>query len=147
LIRNEQVGKPIDFNDNDSNENPIDVSRLKNRLVILAFYSPNAPGTSDMFNSLKFTYELIKRTDVQVIAIAVEKARSEKFESGFDANWISIESSIDDTSKIFLQCPVTHVPYFVLIDRNGIVDSLNVPVSQLKTRIEALEASAAKAGR
>lgn len=147
LIRNELVGKPIDLNENDSNGNPIDVSRLTNRPVILLFYSPNAPRTSDVFNNLRFTYELIRRTGVQVIAVAVEKANAEKFESGFDPSWISVDSSIEDTSKIFLQCPVSHVPYFVIIDRNGVVDSLNVPADQLKTKIEALEASAVNAGR
>lgn len=141
-IRNEIVGKKIDLTDTQSNGEPIQPELLEGKPCIIAFYSPNAPDTREMFKNLNFTYKLLFNTNVRVIAISVEPALGDPFIDSFDPTWISINSSVEKTSSIFRQCPVSHVPYFVVVRSDGVVDSIGVPAGKLKTKIETLAANA-----
>ena len=137
-IRNESVGTKIDLNDIQSNGKPINTNLLDGKPCIIAFYSPNSPASEEMFNNLKFTYQLLLKTNVRVIAIAVEPERDQSFIEAFDPSWISINSSIENTSKIFKQCPPSHVPYFAVLNGDAVVDSIGVPAGRLKTKIETI---------
>ncbi len=150
LIRNSAIGKKLDFNDTDSSGLPVDVSILKNRPVVLAYYSPNNPNSENVLNELNQIYLMTVNTGVKFVAIAVEAPQSGKLDFAFHPEWIKIQSippsgpqdSDDKLSQIFKRLPVSHVPYFALVDPDGILREINIPTNQLKTRVEAIVSSA-----
>lgn len=137
-IRHQSIGKKLDLNDTQSNGRPVNTDLLDGKPCIIVYYSPNAPNTKEMFNNLNFTYKLLFKTNVRVIAIAVEPAKGQSFIEAFDPSWISISSSIEKTSSIFKQCPPSHVPYFTVLTGDAVVDSIGVPAAKLKTKIETI---------
>ena len=146
LIRNRAVGKPLDLNDIDSSGNAIDVSILKDRPCILAFYSPNNQLSETLLNDLNTTYSMVSNRGVKVITIAVEEATNNGLNLGFHPDWIKIvsippkgpEDKDDRLSQIFKRCPVSHVPYFAIVDTDGVLRQINVPTNQIKTRLETV---------
>lgn len=148
IIRNSNVGKPFDFTDMDAEGLPVDLALLKNRPVILAFYSPNNAMSENLLNQLNQAYSLISNTGVKVVSISVEEAANGRADIGFHPEWIKIlnippknsQDSDEGLSKIFMRCPVSHVPYFAIVDSSGVLRELNVPTSQMKTRLEAMVA-------
>ncbi len=143
LIRVDAVGKKLDLSDTDSNGNSVDASRFANRPCIVFYYSPNDRGAGTVINRLNFAYQNLARTNVQIVAIAVEKSDQEKFESGFDPSWVNIQSNPPvEPSQIFMRLPVSHVPFFAVLNQDGEVVSTNVPEEKLKTVVERLAAPA-----
>lgn len=145
-IRNNAVGKKLNFNDTDSKGDSIDVSTLENRACILAFYSPNNKLSETLLSDLNSTYSLIANSGVKVITIAVEEPKGSRLDLGFHPDWIKIVSvppkgpqeSDSQVSEIFKRIPVSHVPYFVIVGPDGLVRDINVPTNRIKTRVEAV---------
>ena len=139
LIRNRQVGKPFDFNDVDYLGKPLAVNKFENVPVLLIFYSPNAATSRSAFESLEELYLHTESSRVRFLAISVEEPASKAIgETFINSDWENNASSVKKPSEIFKRCPVLKVPYFALVNKNGVLQSLNVPLSELKTRIEAL---------
>lgn len=145
-IRNNAVGTKLDFNDTDSTGNPIDVSILKNRACILAYYSPNNALSENLLSDLNATYSQISNTGVKVITIAVEEPTGSRLDMGFHPDWIKIVSIPpkspkdpgNQISEIFKRFPVSHVPYFAIVDPSGTVRDISVPSNRIQTRVEAV---------
>ncbi len=138
LLRNRAVGKPFDLSDIESDGNPVDLVQFSDRPVLLVFYSPNNPKTPALLKDLDDIYDLIGRTGIRIVTIAVEQPRSDSIPNKLNTAWVNIESRPPPgrTSEIFLRCPVSHVPYFVAINHAGELDTLNVPEANIKTVVE-----------
>ena len=138
LIRNRAVGKPFDLSDIDANGEPVDLVQFADRPVLLVFYSPNNPNTPSLLQNLDDIYDLIGRTGLRIVTIAVEPPKADAVPVKMNRSWVNIESSPPPgrTSEIFKRCPVTHVPYFVAINHSGELEILNLPEANIKTVIE-----------
>ena len=138
LIRNNQLGKVMDMSDTDSNGNPIATDKFKNVPTLLVYYSLNDPKNASLFQQLRELHTLVAPTGVRIVTISVDESTNNALDFGFNPAWDNIASTPNAPSEIFSRCPVTHIPYFALIDKKGKLAALNVPPQNLKTRIEFL---------
>ena len=137
-IRNTAVGKPFDFSDLNADGEPVDLLQFSDRPVLLVFYSPNNPKSRQLLKNINGTYNLISRTGVRVVAIAVDEAKTDNTPIELSPEWVNIKSSPPPgrTSEIFKRCPVTSVPYFAVVNHAGVLEKINIPVANIKTVIE-----------
>ena len=141
IIRNKAVGKPFDLTDTNLSGDAVSPTYFTGRPVLLVFYSPNNMNSKTLLRDLNNTLQFVKNTGVRVVAIQVEKPRNGNLDIGVNPEWVEIESNPEDDSElseIFKRCPVTHVPYFALIDTDGVLSAINVPANYIKTRIEQI---------
>lgn len=138
LIRNNQVGKRIDLSDTTADGQPLATEKFQDVPALIVFYSPNDPVNTRLFQDLRELHHLVQASGVRFITISVDESRQGNLDLGFNPAWDNIASSQKNTSEIFKRCPVSHVPYFALVDRQGELNAINVPLTTLKTRIEAL---------
>ncbi len=138
LVRNDALGKRFDLSDTDARGNALDLSQFENRPCLITFYSPNSPQAAEIISRLEATYQLVSRTDTKFIVVTVDQPMEGQTAIDLNPEWIAINNDPNQKSGIFERCPVSHVPYWVLIDKSGSLVALNVPAEQLKTRIEAV---------
>lgn len=138
IIRNNAVGKPFDFSDLNSAGEPVDLIQFSDRPVLLFFYSPNNPNSRQQMKNISSTYDLIARTGIRVVAIAVEESKTDNITVKLNREWVNIQSSPPPgrTSEILKRCPVTSVPYFAVVNHDGILEKINISVGSIKTIFE-----------
>jgi len=137
-IRNNAVGKPFDFSDLTADGETVDLVQFSDRPVLIVFYSPNNPNSAQLLKNINGTYGLISRTGVRIVAVAVDKSKKNDEPIKLNRNWVDIQNSPPPgrTSEIFKRCPVTSVPYVSVVNHDGGLEMINVPVNNIKTVIE-----------
>ena len=137
-IRNKAVGKPFDFSDLNTDGEAVDLIQFSDRPVLIVFYSPNNPNSRQLLKNINGTYGLISRTGVRIVAVAVDKSKTDNIPITLNRDWVNIQNSPPPgrTSEIFKRCPVTSVPFVSVVNHDGVLEKINVPVSNIKTIVE-----------
>ncbi|MEM9413766.1 MAG: hypothetical protein AAGA30_21840, partial [Planctomycetota bacterium] len=142
LIRNNAVGKPFDLTDIDRNGKQVLPEVFKGQPCLLAFYSPRNANSKKLLQELNVIFQMLKPTGLKLIVIQVEKTPT-NVELELNPEWVEISNNPleeSELSQIFKRCPVSHVPYFALIDTKGVLRAINLSMRTIKTRVEKISA-------
>jgi len=134
--RLDQIGKPMSLEGVKHLGIPIDEELYKNRVVMILFFSPNNDQVSAKYLK-EFSRLAVKylKNSAPIKAIAVPVKPSNDFAA---RNLKRRDSAIvlcnwEGSSRPVLldRFPVTQVPYLIMLDHEGVVSSLNVPIEEL----------------
>ncbi len=137
--RNSLLNQPWSFDGTDKLGVPIDTKRFDGRVVMLMLFAPEDPGAKDLLSSMSNLSTALfgKTVDFVVVEVGEGDAISgmEEFEN---SRWVVLHTTPDDPNGYFKQCPTIRLPYCILINKDGIVDSINLTMTNIKTKIENL---------
>ena len=137
--RNSLLDKPWQFEEIDFRGRSISNDKFHATVSLIVFYPQNPRRTPKFLKMLNSLEKAFQGRNLRIIYVAVVED-SEKDEIDFsvgDKN-ILLVTSKDKPNKFLQQCPTERLPYFILVNPQGLVDSINVPTNALKTRIESL---------
>ncbi len=143
LKRLAQIGKPFSLVGVKNLASPIDEQFFKNRVVMILFYSPTGGATSGEY--LKRFIEVenhfsnysapVKAIAVPAFAISqmdlltIQRSKS----STVFCNWDGSEQPI-----LLERFPVTQVPYLLILNHEGVISSVNVPIEEFEQEVDLL---------
>ena len=123
----------------DSNGKKIDSKRYEDRVVMVVFYELASPENARLFSSMSALYKVIFGRSVDFICVGIDTGKySSEAQNIVPAPFQALETDLSSPNSYLTQCPTRRFPYAILINKQGIVDSINVTLSTVKTRIEYL---------
>lgn len=137
LKRLEQIGKPFSLAGVKNLESPIDEQLFKNRVVMILFYSPTGGATSTEY--LKRFTEVgsnFSKNSAPVKAIAVPTSPISQIDlatiqrsksSTVFCDWNGSQQPV-----LLERFPVTQVPYLLMLNHEGVISSVNVPIDEFE---------------
>ncbi len=130
------------FDGVDSTGNEIVGSRYADRVVMVVYYELGDSKNVDLFAAMSSLRKTIAGRNVDFICVGVDTGiETDSNSDGVPQNFLSILTSQASPDAFLLQCPTRRFPYAVLIGKQGHVDSINVTLSTVRTRIEYLSSS------
>ena len=138
IKRNSLLGQPWSFQGEDSDGKPITEDRYLDRVIMIVYYEIGDPENTKLFGSMAALYQYLFGKDFDFICIGVDTRRFPESGVVVPSQFISVETTFDSPHAFLEQCPTKRLPYAILIDKKGNVDSINVTLSTVKTRIEYL---------
>lgn len=135
LQRMKALNQPWSFKGVDVNGREIDVSKFKDKVVVILYWSPrNSRLAASQFSLLAQLDSLVASSGVRFVTVQIEDLPGMEVKA--DPNWTNILSTESNQSNYTRQFPVNRVPYFTIIDRDGILKEMHVPYEELKTKID-----------
>ena len=135
IKRLDVIGQPLSLEGVGHLGRPIDEQLFKNRVVMILFFSPETDPRSaeylDQFSrqSVKFV-----KNSAPIKSIAVPISPSRNFAN---VNLKRRDSAVtlctwdgEERPALLKRFPVTQVPYLVMLDHEGVVSSVNVPLNE-----------------
>ncbi len=138
LVRNSLVGTEWDFATTDYFGDSITNDKFQNRIVMLVFYKTQAASSIPFVQTISQLANQFLGQAVDFVMVEVGQADQAPLASQNKKQWVTIRSQIDEPHKYLKQCPTKKFPYAVLIDRRGIVKSINFAFDETRTKIEDL---------
>lgn len=139
LQRNSILEKPFLFEGVEKNGNAIDTDRFEDRVVMIAYFSSQDEQSKILLNSLSNVSATMFGKTVDFVLVEVSDGESVVSTEEFDnSRWVVVKTSQENPNSYLQQCPTVRFPYFVLIDKAGNVDSINLTLRTIKTKIDHL---------
>lgn len=146
LARLDLVDQKIDLEQVEYNKNPVDLSSLTNRVVVLVLWSKE---NKDSINGLLQACETTKswrRRGGKLLAISTDDSIDEKADSNLLVDIAASNGVIfgngdiqkQGANRVWEQCPTDVLPRAMLINRDGVVVDIDVPISQIQTQANFL---------
>ena len=106
-------------------------------LTVVLFYSDNTNTSREVINSLE---ALDLHNEIRFVVVCVDRAIGQDDAAAMQRIFPTVILVEPTKNGDFLRdCPVSTVPYMLLIDRDLKVVAVNVGVDQLRSKIEALQ--------
>ncbi len=122
------------FEANDERGRKLESKDFSDKVVLIAYWSPSSNQSNRMFDELNRLHSLLATANIKFVTVRIDDS------PGFDAQsnpaWTNLRSTPGNPSPYVTQCPVTRVPYYVIIGRDGKAKALNVDFSELKTKAD-----------
>lgn len=135
LKRMAALNQPWSFEGVDVNGRKIDVSKFTDKVVVVLFWSPREDRlAAAQFSLLEQLNLLVGSSGVRFVTVQVEEIPGKLVEA--NPAWTNILHKKENPSNYSLQCPVNKVPYYLIVDRDGIVKEMHVSYEELKTKID-----------
>ena len=129
------LNQPWSFEGVDDNGRKIDVSKFTDKVVVVLFWSPREDRlAAAQFSLLEQLNLLVGSSGVRFVTVQVEEIPGKLVEA--NPAWTNILHKKENPSNYSLQCPVNKVPYYLIVDRDGIVKEMHVSYEELKTKID-----------
>ena len=138
--RNQLVNSEWKFDETDHLGQTITAERFTDSVTLVVFFSPEQNQAESVVRAVNSLSKALAGRNVQYIFVEVVEKETDQHRLSKSKG---VKSPILLTSQVspnryLKQCPTRRLPYLVLIDKNGIVDSINVSLSGVLTRIEHL---------
>ena len=139
LQRNSILKKPWSFEGIDKLGNEINTERFNERVVMISYFSSKDEKSKTLLNSLSNVSAALFGKTVDFVLVEVNDGEAVVSTHEFDnSRWVVVKTSHANPNQYLQQCPTLRYPYFVLIDKAGNVDSINLTLRSIKTKIEHL---------
>jgi len=139
LQRNSMLQKPWSFTGTDKLGNSIKTDRFDGRVVMIAYFSSADENSKTLLNSLSNVSASMFGKTVDFVLVEVNDGEAVVGTHEFEnSQWVVVKTSHENPNQYLQQCPTLRFPYFVLIDKAGNVDSINLTLRSIKTKIENL---------
>jgi hypothetical protein len=140
LVRTTLTGQQWDYSNVDTNGKTISSERYQDRVVMVVFYKVGVADNSKLFGSVsnlgKYFYG--KTVDILMVGVDSESDLGQQSVGTPPEQFVSIIEKQNPPGPYLSQCPTHRFPYAMLIDKQGNVDSVNITLSTVITRIEFL---------
>jgi hypothetical protein len=134
VVRDSLIGKPFDLR-----SELVENSALPDKAPsVVLFVSSASPDRNELIENLKSLDQLVPLTNRYIIVYTDSKLTEEvgdQLKLDFP-NGILIGP--EEKDSFLEQCPITHVPYIIILDRNGRVAAINVDISQVRNHLSTL---------
>ena len=132
------VGKPpIDFEVVDLNGQALSLKKYKGKIILLDFWATWCPPCIKEMPNLKRTYAKFKNQDFIIIGISLDRGIA-PLKSYISSEGISWPQYFDNGGQIAQMYGITHIPTTFLIDRNGVIQDVNLSGSALEAAVSQL---------
>lgn len=142
LARLNLVNAKIDLDQVQYNQIPVDLSSLTGRVVVLLFWSKENKDSIQGLLQACETTKSWRRRGGKLLAISIDEKVDSKLlaEVAASAGVIFGNGDIETkgANQVWEQCPTEVLPRAMLIDRNGVVVDIDVPISQIQTQANFL---------
>ncbi len=139
VARNSLIQNKWSFEEIDARGNPIDVNRYSGQVTLVAFYVLQDRHSTAFLTAVQSLGNVLIGRDVEFIFVEIDAGSDTvTLDTASDNRWSTLKTSLTTPNHFLRQCPTNRFPYLVLIDKNGNVDSINVPLIEAKTGIEYL---------
>ena len=136
LLRLDLVGQPLTFSLTSTSGRKLDNEELKDKIVLLAFWSENSTNSIDMLKTLYNTKANIP-ADVVILPISTLQVKNEETLKlmEFYNDWDFVIGEDNDILKDF---PLNFIPNIAVLDKDHRLVRLRVSLSNLPTYIKSL---------
>lgn len=139
LKRNSLLNQPWSFEAVDKIGGSVKSKRFDGRVAMIVFFSSAEEKSKKLLNSLSNLSATMFGKTVDFILVEVKHGEpvvgTQEFEN---SRWVVLSTTLDDPNNYLKQCPTIRFPYCLLIDKAGKVDSINLTLTSVKTKIENL---------
>ena len=135
------INQKLTIQGTSTNGEAINPDDYKDRVLILIFWSANAPSSlATMRDFHKSSRSLVTSNKIKVLAICMDKNLDRSVEEILKTipNFSTVFINTGSQNSILQQCPITNVPHALAINHFGEVDDVNVPLDELQTAAEYL---------
>ncbi|MEM7782206.1 MAG: redoxin domain-containing protein [Planctomycetota bacterium] len=137
IIRAELVGNELKFQGLNRDGNQVDNQSVTGNVVVLLFWNLKVSGA---FEELENIHKVAKDWESKPIKILAVDTLGKKPPTWITERLFRITFLQDPEQTIAAACPSSITPRAVLIDKQGKVNQLNVPMANLATEAELLSA-------
>ena len=140
IIRNHLVKSKWDFTATDHLGTTIDQKRFEDNVSLIVFFSSEQQQSERILHAVSSLSKALAGRPVQYVFVEVAEKTTSNHRLANSKNVKSpiLLTNLEQPNNYLKQCPTRRFPYLVLIDKNGIVDSINISLSAVLTRIEYL---------
>lgn len=142
LRRNSLVGKTIQWSNRRTDGTILAQDEFLGRVVVVVYWSSRSRSSMDKLSELHQDTAAWKNKLISVIAVNADSAsaRSAKMVANrLDRFQFVIHDEADSNeNSLFEHCPATIVPHAMVIDREGVVKDVNVPIQDVRVFAEGL---------
>ena len=139
VTRNMLINSRWNFEETDFRGKTINDDSFRESVTLIVIYPQRRGQTPKFLKVMKTLESAFNGRNLRMVYVAVSP-ESDQGEIDFsvgDKN-ILLVTDPDSPNKFLQQCPTKRMPYFIIVNREGNVDSINVPIRALKTRIESI---------
>ena len=133
--RNSLLNDPWDFETTDFFGNEITQEQFSDRVVLIIIFPTELSETANLNQAILGLASSNIGKAIDMILVEITDSNQAPVSSENKQLWRTIQSSEDSPHKYLTNCPTRRFPYGILIDKNGKVDSINITLSNVKTRI------------
>jgi hypothetical protein len=142
LARINLLGKKLEFNGKLISGDALDHADLKDKIVIVIFWSEEKPDSFSLIRKFHAEYLDLRRPRVRVLAVCTDDQFDDKLvlQSKQIPDFQIVTNRVGNRVENWLadQYPVDKLPHAMIIDRLGKVVDTNVPLDELITTTELL---------
>jgi hypothetical protein len=133
-VRNNLLGKPFELGTEVGKE-LAEPEKVPTVILFLSLANPETTEWVEMLQNLDREHPLESRFLIVCTDSNLPEDRSHKIKNEFP-NAILIGP--EETSDFLQQCPITHVPYIVVLDRENRVAAINVDIDRVRDQLRKL---------
>lgn len=139
VTRNSLIDSLWQFEEKDFRDKPLSNESFQGSVTLIAMYADNVNTTPAFLKMITSLERAFQGKNLQIVYVAVTDADNvQPYNPALGPQSYLLKSSKLNPSQFLLQCPTDQLPYFILVDKEFKVQSINVPTKELKTRIESL---------
>lgn len=135
VARNSLLGRPWDFESKDFFGREITKDQFSNRVVLVIMFTSDMAEQASVSQAIQRMAKSFVGKALDLVLVEVTEVGQTPVSSQNKQTWRTVQSIKDNPHKYLVNCPTQRFPYGILIDKNGIVDSINISLSNVKTRI------------
>ncbi len=132
------INQTFDLSGSRFDGSPIELEELQGKIVVILFYSASSSDSGDYLNRI-VDLQYLSSQGVKWIICSAENEPNENLQKSIaTANPKFIVVSKQSAPNYLEQCPISKVPFVLIIDRDQKVIDVNVYVDQLRIKLEKL---------
>lgn len=135
--RNSLTGKRFDLAGNQFDGQPLDVARLDGKIVAVVYFGLRHRASQELLSRLN-DYEYLVSEGVEFVLICVrDYVKPEALASLAQMRGVNVATK-SSAPGYQDQCPVSKVPYVVILDQQHTVVAVNINVDKMRAQLEKL---------
>ena len=140
-IRLNLVGKPLVLKGQNRAGKSLSTEEQKGKVTLVIFWSATEPGSVKLLQQLLQVYRRYQPRGLEIVSYCIDKNISQAISifGNQTPPWISMyrKTGVSDHQGPE-KAGVQQIPYLVLLNREGVVVDVNVPVRKLADELEKL---------
>lgn len=140
-IRLNLVGKPLVLKGQNSAGKMLSTEEQKGKVTLVIFWSATEPASVKLLQQLLQVYRRYQPSGLEIVSYCIDKNISQALSifGNQTPPWVSMYRKADASDQLGPEkAGVQQLPYLVLLNREGIVVNVNVPIRKLTDELEKL---------
>lgn len=144
IARSKIVGKEIDLSGVLLNGKEYSIQEVKGRVALVVFWSMFEPKSTQALGKLSVSGRDWKTRGIRIIAVNIDRTWQMDLITDVtkpieNVTFLFGDASDNYSNNILRQCPSDTVPRIMLVQRDGRVADINVPIDEVETQLDFLD--------